>query len=374
MRSLHTLTGALAAGLFLIVAVAPASAVPITPTRDDEVVEVLPATSASRGEDRATRKSSPRIRRTSASRSRSRKRYLDQAHTTGDPRYVGLALAGLRPWPDAASAPPDVLLMRATLQQYLHEFDASVASLRSLLARPESERNAQAWLTLATVLRVQGKYADSDVACRTSPPPARRSTRPRASPRTRRCAATSRPRERASSRCSRILACPRARAAGSGLACRARGARRPQRRGRRRLSRRAAARPRQLRRARLCRLPDPPTSPGRRVARAQGRGPDRHRAAAPRDRRRDGEIAGQRARRRRDARADRARERAAGGAHLPRPGAGDVRAGDRQGSRPRTRARARRRRAAARSRSTCWCSPKRRARAARLRRSSRRGS
>jgi len=59
-----------------------------------------------------------------------------------------------------------VLLMRATLQQYLHDFDASVASLRLLLARPGEAGRAQAWLTLATVLRVQGRYAESDEACR----------------------------------------------------------------------------------------------------------------------------------------------------------------------------------------------------------------
>ena len=51
MRSLHAWTGALAAGLFFAFAAMPAGAVPITPTRDDEVIEVLPATSANRGED-----------------------------------------------------------------------------------------------------------------------------------------------------------------------------------------------------------------------------------------------------------------------------------------------------------------------------------
>jgi tetratricopeptide (TPR) repeat protein len=166
MRSLHTLTGALATGLFLAVAAGPAGAVPITPTRDDEVIEVLPATSASRGEDRETRKRLAARPEDIGLALAVAKRYLDQAHMTGDPRYVGLALAALRPWLDPTSAPADVLLMRATLQQYLHEFDASVASLHALLARPGSERNGQAWLTLATVLRVQGKYADSDAACR----------------------------------------------------------------------------------------------------------------------------------------------------------------------------------------------------------------
>ena len=72
----------------------------------------------------------------------------------------------MRAWPDADAAPDDVLLLRATLEQYLHEFDAAVAHLRLLLARPGSERQSQAWLTLATVLRVQGRYAESDAACR----------------------------------------------------------------------------------------------------------------------------------------------------------------------------------------------------------------
>ena len=70
------------------------------------------------------------------------------------------------PGPTQATAPAEVLLMRATLQQYLHDFEASVASLRQLLARPGEAGRAQAWLTLATVLRVQGRYAESDEACR----------------------------------------------------------------------------------------------------------------------------------------------------------------------------------------------------------------
>jgi len=89
---------------------------------------------------------------------------LARAREAGDPRFAGLALAALRPWPDTATAPSEVLLLRATQQQYLHEFDASVASLRLLLARPGGERMAQAWLTLATVLRVQGGDARAHCA------------------------------------------------------------------------------------------------------------------------------------------------------------------------------------------------------------------
>ncbi|MDQ6638693.1 MAG: hypothetical protein M3Z15_03390 [Pseudomonadota bacterium] len=166
MRSPHALTGALATGLFLACAVGASGAAPITPTRDDEVIEVLPASAGNRGEDRqlrkqlATRPDDPKLATAVA------RRYLEQARESGDPRFAGLALAALRAWSDANASPDDVLLLRATLEQYLHEFDASVAHLRLLLARPGGERRSQAWLTLATVLRVQGRYADSDTACR----------------------------------------------------------------------------------------------------------------------------------------------------------------------------------------------------------------
>ncbi|MEO6364088.1 MAG: hypothetical protein ABIO71_12720 [Caldimonas sp.] len=159
------LTGALATGLFLSCAWPAVLAVPIVPSRDDEVVEVLPA-SANRGEERQMRKrlaAQPADAPLAVSVAR---RYLEQARESGDPRPAGLAMAALRAWPDAAAAPPEVLLVRATLQQYLHEFDAAVASLRQLLSRGAVEGRSQAWLTLATVLRVQGRYAESDAACR----------------------------------------------------------------------------------------------------------------------------------------------------------------------------------------------------------------
>ena len=156
----------MAAGLCVGGSLLPANAAPIVPMGDDEVVEVLPATATSRTEMQ-------RLRKQLAARPGDAKlahavaaRYLAQAHELGDPRFAGLALAALRAWPDPATTPSDLLLMRATLQQYLHEFDASVMSLRQLLSRPTGESHAQAWLTLATVLRVQGQYRDSDVACR----------------------------------------------------------------------------------------------------------------------------------------------------------------------------------------------------------------
>ena len=159
-------TGALLAGLFFALVVGAARSTPITPTRDDEVVEVLPASAGNRSEERRARKELVARPRDPALAVAVAKRYFAQAHELGDPRFAGLALAAIGGWTDEASMPDDVLMMKATLQQYLHEFDASVRSLQVLLARPGAQSRPQAWLTLATVRRVQGRYADSDEACK----------------------------------------------------------------------------------------------------------------------------------------------------------------------------------------------------------------
>jgi Tfp pilus assembly protein PilF len=149
----------------LIAAACWASAIqaePVQPRSDDEVVEVLPQV-AGRGEERALRRAwvaNPADARLAVPLAR---RYLDQARSLGDPRYAGRAMATLQAWSDAATAPDEVLLVRATVQQYLHEFDPAAATLEQLVAR--RPHNAQAWLTLATVRRVQGRIAPSDRAC-----------------------------------------------------------------------------------------------------------------------------------------------------------------------------------------------------------------
>lgn len=157
--------GLLLAACLFAAAVETAHATPITPTHDDEVIDVLPAASASRAEERRMRRALAQQPRDPQLALALAKRYLAQAHELGDPRFAGMALAAISAWTDEATMPDEVLLMRATLQQYLHEFDASVASLQTLLMRAGSPPRPQAWLTLATVRRVQGRYADSDAAC-----------------------------------------------------------------------------------------------------------------------------------------------------------------------------------------------------------------
>jgi len=135
---------------------------PITPRSADEVVEVLPA-AAARPEERRLRKALAERPGDVALATALARRYLDLARTLGDPRQAGLALAALQPWSDPTSAPIEVLLLQATLDQHLHEFDTAAVRLEQIVKR--DPRQAQAWLTLATVRRVQGRYDLSDGAC-----------------------------------------------------------------------------------------------------------------------------------------------------------------------------------------------------------------
>jgi uncharacterized protein (TIGR02996 family) len=89
--------------------------------------------------------------------------YVRASRVEGDPRYLGYAEAALRPWWADAAAPTVVLVLRATIRQSRHEFDAALADLDRVLQR--SPRHAQALLTRATVLTVQGRYGPARDDC-----------------------------------------------------------------------------------------------------------------------------------------------------------------------------------------------------------------
>ena len=136
---------------------------PLTPTHDAQVIDVLPAIAGDRAQERKLRREWAAHPDDAAKAVALSRGYLDQARIDGDPRRAGLALAALGAWPDPKKAPDDVLLMLATIEQYLHDFDTSAAHLEQLVAR--RPQHAQAWLMLATVRRVQGRYAASDASC-----------------------------------------------------------------------------------------------------------------------------------------------------------------------------------------------------------------
>ncbi|CUS34396.1 conserved hypothetical protein [Candidatus Nitrospira nitrosa] len=90
-------------------------------------------------------------------------RYIEQARSEGDPRFIGQAQAVLSPWWNEATPPPEILLLRATIRQNAHEFDQALADLDQVLAVEPT--NAQAWLTKAAILQVQAHYDDAHRAC-----------------------------------------------------------------------------------------------------------------------------------------------------------------------------------------------------------------
>ena len=89
--------------------------------------------------------------------------YIEQSREEGDPRYLGYAQAALSPWWKLAKPPVEVLVLRATLLQSTHHFEQSLADLANVLKLDPA--NGQAWLTRATILQVQGRYAEALKSC-----------------------------------------------------------------------------------------------------------------------------------------------------------------------------------------------------------------
>jgi tetratricopeptide (TPR) repeat protein len=88
---------------------------------------------------------------------------LQRARSLSDPRYLGRAQATLARWWGQVSPPPDVLLLRATIRQSLHDFTTARADLEQLIARRPAD--GQAHLTLAVVATVTGDYAAARREC-----------------------------------------------------------------------------------------------------------------------------------------------------------------------------------------------------------------
>ncbi|MFM9924354.1 hypothetical protein VLK31_15275 [Variovorax sp. H27-G14] len=156
------------ATLFALAAMTPvvAHAVPRVPAADGEVVETLPAVAGWSGEQRRLRRELAQRPNDEATAIAAATTYLDMAREQGDARYAGYAMGALQAWEatPTAQTPPGVLVMRATVAQFLHDFDGAEATLKAALARRPND--AQAWITLATILRVRGRYNESDAACR----------------------------------------------------------------------------------------------------------------------------------------------------------------------------------------------------------------
>ena len=140
-------------------------AAPFVPQGPNEVLERLrerPLDSAAR-ELRSLRATLARDPNNLAIATRMARRYIEESRSQGDPRYLGYAQAALSPWWSQPQPPNAVLLLRATIRQSNHDFDAALVDLSRVLEAAPS--NAQAWLTRATILQVQGRYAEAAQSC-----------------------------------------------------------------------------------------------------------------------------------------------------------------------------------------------------------------
>lgn len=72
-----------------------------------------------------------------------------------DPRDFGYAQAALAPWSQRADAPSRVVLLRATLEQWRHDFPAALRDLDALVAA-DADEAIQAHLTRASLRLVRG--------------------------------------------------------------------------------------------------------------------------------------------------------------------------------------------------------------------------
>lgn len=89
--------------------------------------------------------------------------HLALARRSGDDAHVERAEGVLAHWLDDPAPPNEILLLRATILQNRHAFDAALEDLDQLLQR--DLRDARAWLTRATLLQARGEPEAARRSC-----------------------------------------------------------------------------------------------------------------------------------------------------------------------------------------------------------------
>jgi tetratricopeptide (TPR) repeat protein len=135
-----------------------------TPASADEVVEHLQRHSvASKGDLRARLAVSASLTKDPVLAVNLARRHYDRARSEGDPREMGLAQSALGHWWDQTDAPVQVLLMKAAIRQYQHDFEGALQDLgKAISAEPA---NIQAWLSQAAIQQTVGSLDDAARSC-----------------------------------------------------------------------------------------------------------------------------------------------------------------------------------------------------------------
>jgi hypothetical protein len=126
----------------------PLGAAPHIPSGDDTILERLPpAFLAARKVQGAPASATAEVTLNDALATA--RRYVEVGQTYSDPRAYGYAQAALGKWWDADFAPAPVLVMRARILQFRHEFKEAIAQLEAALKIDEFDPDA--WLLLASI-------------------------------------------------------------------------------------------------------------------------------------------------------------------------------------------------------------------------------
>ena len=152
-----------------------AAGAPYTPKEDAQVLERLPIKRSDpvAAELQALRRAHAAAPADPAAATALARKYFELASAAGDPRYIGYAEAVLQRWPDA-TAPVEVILIRALLRQHRHDFAPAIAGLATVLEREPDNTEAIGWR--AALFLVQAEYGKARAECERLEPAATRLT------------------------------------------------------------------------------------------------------------------------------------------------------------------------------------------------------
>lgn len=152
-------------GALLCLTALQGAAAPRLPADEREVLERLPIKPGDpvAAELRGLRAAAAAVPPDPAAAVALARRYFELAMSLGDPRYVGYADAALQPWNGAERAPAGILVLRALLRQYRHDFDGALADLASALEIDPRDGDAHAWR--AAIFMVRADYPAAAREC-----------------------------------------------------------------------------------------------------------------------------------------------------------------------------------------------------------------
>lgn len=141
-----------------------AMAAPFVPSDDRQVLERLPIRPAD-PITRELREARQRLAASPASPTPAADlatRYYRLAQRDGDPRFIGYAQAVLAPWAGRADAPTEILVARALLAQFVHDFAGAERDLGRVIEREPRHLAARSYRAILNLVQAKFEAARDD--------------------------------------------------------------------------------------------------------------------------------------------------------------------------------------------------------------------